>query len=180
MDKLIKLAKVNMKMQKNRILFSYRGRISSEMSNALLSFTENKIQQLNGDNVKKRVFGIAVECIQNVADASKAESESVVIFAENNRGYVFHLGSCIPKNKAEFMKGRLSQITSLSSKDLDSEYSKLIRTEDHTNDVLLQLGVIDIVRKTGNPVSYYSKPIDNDNVFFSIMTEVNHQSRSHD
>ena len=54
-------------MEKNNILLSFKGTITDDLISAIIELIENKLELKNeSSRIKKKVFNILVECLQNL------------------------------------------------------------------------------------------------------------------
>ena len=54
-------------MEKNDILLSFKGAITSELLTSVLQIMENKMEDLNeAPKTRKKVFNVLGECLQNL------------------------------------------------------------------------------------------------------------------
>ncbi|MEK6614869.1 MAG: DUF6272 family protein, partial [Bacteroidota bacterium] len=66
-NSLMYVTELREKMQKHRYMLAYRGFFSQEITKALLASTEKKLLLEGADTVvKKKVFNVMVECLQNI------------------------------------------------------------------------------------------------------------------
>ena len=55
------------KMERNHILLSFKGDITSELLTSILQIMESKLENLQEEpKVKKKVYNVLVECLQNL------------------------------------------------------------------------------------------------------------------
>jgi Na+/phosphate symporter len=54
-------------MDRNNILLSFKGDITSELLTSILQIMENKMDNMQEDSkTKKKVYNVLVECLQNL------------------------------------------------------------------------------------------------------------------
>ena len=55
------------KMERNNIMLSFKGDITSELLTSILSIMESKLENLQEEpKIKKKVYNVLVECLQNL------------------------------------------------------------------------------------------------------------------
>ncbi|MCC6369612.1 MAG: hypothetical protein IT236_01265, partial [Bacteroidia bacterium] len=55
------------KMERNNILLSFKGEITSELLASILQIMENKMDNMREEpKIKKKVYNVLVECLQNL------------------------------------------------------------------------------------------------------------------
>src|SRR6201993_4732269 len=55
------------KMERNNILLSFKGEITSDLLTSILQIMENKMENMQEEpKMKKKVYNVLVECLQNL------------------------------------------------------------------------------------------------------------------
>ena len=55
------------KMERNNILLSFKGEVTSDLLTSILQIMENKMADLQEEpKMKKKVYNVLVECLQNL------------------------------------------------------------------------------------------------------------------
>src|SRR6201987_2466828 len=93
------------KMEKNNILLSFKGDITSDLLTSILQIMENKMDYLQEEpKMKKKAYNVLVECLQNlyhhmddVADGTTADITRSAIFmiGRNAQNYNIITGNYI-------------------------------------------------------------------------------------
>jgi hypothetical protein len=177
-DNLKFVGQIRKLMNESQLMLSYRGEMSQEIIMALLNLTENKISQTNYDsNIKSRVFGVMVECLQNIthhSTQSEFARSNMFMIGCSNIGYIIYSGNVIKKEDIEELKGKIQEINTMTENELKEFYKYWMKNEPLTEKSGFGLGLIHIARKTGNALDYDFEQIDFDNYFFSLSTLVDH------
>ena len=138
------------RMEKNNILLSFKGDITSELLTSILQIMENQMENINEEpKTKKKVYNVLVECLQNLYhhmdDSSKLDGDknrnAIFMIAKSDSAYNIITGNYIFNENVEALKTRL--------------------------DV-----VIDIARKTGEKLQYNFLEIDNKVSFFTLDIKI--------
>ena len=86
-------------MEKNDILLSFKGAITSELLTSVLQIMENKMEDLNeAPKTRKKVFNVLVECLQNLyhhiddfeVKGSKEEISKILEMNENTIKSIYY------------------------------------------------------------------------------------------
>lgn len=169
---------VRSQMSQSNIMLCYRGEISQDIVIALLNLTEKKLDQANsGLSIRTRVFSVMVECLQNITQHSEKNEHTgsnIFMIGNTETSYIMYSGNVIKSNKVEELKSRIDRINTMSGDELKEFYKFLIKNESVSGEHGFGLGLIQIARKTGNPLESDFRKIDNDYYFFSIKTSVDH------
>ena len=169
---------VRKEMNENQLMLCYRGEMSQDIVMALLNLAENKLNQTSFDaTVKTRVFGVMVECLQNITQHSEkhehAQSNMFMIGCSDN-GYMIYSGNVIRSDKVDELKSKILKINTMSEEELKEFHKYWIKIESLSGKTEFGLGLIHIARKTGNHLDFDFEQMDNNNHYFSLRTLVDH------
>jgi len=80
------------KMEKNNILLSFKGDITSDLLTSILQIMENKMDYMQEEpKMKKKVYNVLVECLQNLYHHMDNVSENNME-ASGRRSAIFMIG----------------------------------------------------------------------------------------
>jgi hypothetical protein len=170
------------KMEKNNILLSFKGDVTSELLTSILQIMENKMDNMQEEpKMKKKVYNVLVECLQNlyhhmddVADAAGDINRSAIfMIGKLNNAYTITTGNYILGENVNGLKGRLDEVNSLSKEELKEYYKKVLNNGEMSLKGGGGLGMIDIARKTGEKLEYNFLEIDNKVSFFTLNIKIN-------
>lgn len=168
-------------MEKNNVLLSFKGAINGDLMATIIELIEENLELKNeSSKVKKKVFNILVECLQNLfhhnAEFNQQNGHDmsvVVMIAKNVEGYSIVTGNLIDDVKIDTFKSKLEEINSLDKKGLKQLY-KTVLTEGKFSDAGgAGLGLIDIGRKSSEPLEYGFIPFSENYSFFSLNVKIN-------
>ncbi|MCU0359802.1 MAG: SiaB family protein kinase [Bacteroidia bacterium] len=173
------------KMERNNILLSFKGEITSELLTSILQIMENKMDNLQEEpKMKKKVYNVLVECLQNlyhhmdeVAEKEENEKNSSAIFTIGKSGEKYNIitGNYILNENIGGLKKRLDEVNSLNKEELKEYYKKVLNNGEMSLKGGGGLGMIDIARKTGEKLEYNFLEIDNKVSFFTLNIKVSNQ-----
>ena len=170
------------KMEKNNILLSFKGDITSELLTSILQIMENKMDNMQEEpKMKKKVYNVLVECLQNlyhhmddVADAAGDVNRSAIfMIGKVNNAYTITTGNYILSENVNGLKGRLDEVNALTKEELKEYYKKVLNNGEMSLKGGGGLGMIDIARKTGEKLDYNFLEIDNKVSFFTLNIKIN-------
>jgi hypothetical protein len=167
-------------MQKHNFMLSYRGAFSQDMVKSIISLTEKRInEEEHNTAIKKRVFNVMVECLQNICNTNieqnKSNSKSLFMFGKNEDEYRVYSGSVIENDKVDSLKSKLESIKHMSSDELKNLYVTLLSTSKFIDNLGIALGLIDVAKKTGNKISFSFSKMNEEETFFSLSTSISKQ-----
>jgi len=172
-------------LERQRVMLSFKGSLSSELVTALLGLVERKMDVIEPDpRTRKRVFNVVVECLQNLyhhnahlrfqdgRTQQTVDPHGVVMIAHVDQGYSVLTGNFMAGGDVERLKGHLDRINALPPEELREFYRETLADGNYTKSGGGGLGMIDIARKSGGKLEYGFVPYDKDNAFFSLNVNV--------
>ena len=169
------------KMEKNNILLSFKGDITSELLTSILQIMENKMDNMQEEpKTKKKVYNVLVECLQNLYhhmdDATNEngfkERSAIFMIGKNENGYNIITGNYILNDGVSGLKNRLDEVNSLTKDQLKDYYKSVLNNGEMSLKGGGGLGMIDIARKTGEKLEYDFLDIDNKVSFFTLIIKI--------
>lgn len=105
-------------MREKNLNLIYEGAFTQEITKAVLSMAERKMDEINEEpNVKKKVFNIMVECLQNIckhgSESGMEEGNSlgiswgIIMVGQQNDSYYVTTGNYINNNSVEGLKFKI-------------------------------------------------------------------------
>lgn len=168
------------KMEKNHILLSFKGDITSELLTSILQIMESKLENLQEEpKVKKKVYNVLVECLQNLyhhmdeVDVTSDRTRSAIfMIGKLDNKYTIITGNYIRVENVNGLDNRLKEINKLTPEELKEYYKKVLANGEMSAKGGGGLGMIDIARKTGQKLDYSFMPIDDKYSFFSLNIKI--------
>ncbi len=176
-------------MDRNNIILSFKGEVTSELLTSILQIMENKLDDVEENKkVRKKVYNILVECLQNLyhhiediekgsappPDGSDQEDRRSAIFMIGKQGdhYSIITGNFILKEEEEKLRERLDQINAMTREELKDHYKSVLNNGKLSEKGGGGLGMIDIAKKSGQKLDYNFTSLDRNNSFFSLNVKV--------
>lgn len=172
-------------LERQRILLSFKGDLSSELVTALLGLVERKMEVMEPDaKARKRVFNVVMECLQNLYHHNKrpapqqadqpsaSEPHGVVMIAQLSDGYSVLTGNFMAGNAVDRVKEHLDRINAMTPEELREFYRTTLNNGQFGEHGGGGLGMIDIARKSGGKLEYGFVPFNEDSAFFSLNVNV--------
>ncbi|MCX8081200.1 MAG: SiaB family protein kinase [Bacteroidia bacterium] len=171
------------RMEKNNILLSFKGDITSDLLTSILQIMESKMDSMNEEpKLKKKVYNVLVECLQNLYHHMEEYDNE---FDQNNRsaifmigkkkeeiGYEIYTGNYILNENIKSVKERLDKVNSLSKDQLKEYYLSVLNNGEISEKGGGGLGMIEIARKSGEKINYNFLQINNKISFFTLQINV--------
>lgn len=167
------------------IFFSFSGPVSQFIMSEIVDILKHKMSVEEASTTAiYNVFSVVVELLQNINNYSarrtvtgnnedrndKEEDLGLgMIFAGlQDDDYFVLSGNPIENNKIENLKEKLVKIQRMDKKELRRYYKEKLRSETDEGSKGAGLGLIEVARKTSQPIQFDFQSIDNDYSFFSL------------
>lgn len=169
------------KMEEGNIMLSFKGEVTSDLLTSILQIMESKMDTLEEPPVvKKKVYNILVECLQNLYhhlendDFATPINEKSALFMikKQNDEYSIMTGNYMVKENVGPMKKRLDTINAMDSLQLKTYYKEVLNNGEMSSKGGGGLGMIDIARKSGKKLEYRFDDVDDKLTFFSLNVKV--------
>ncbi len=160
--------------------YIYRGEFTKSIIANILSVTSNCLdKEHDTKTIKKRIFFILVECLQNIAKhqdkfTDKEECEpAIVMIQKRDMRYYVTTGNLVDNESIEELKHKLDTINNMDEKQLKAYYNDVLVNLDISDKGGAGLGFISMARKTLNNKLYYDfQKVDDKLSYFYLRTEV--------
>jgi hypothetical protein len=178
------ISEVERLMADDNVNMIWCGHISSDIGKEVLSLTETKLSEEDIDsNIKKRVFSILVELLDNVSKYSPgkaAEKEfgmPVVIISLNDKAYSLTTGNLILNSQVEHLKEKIDIINKYDKKGLRAFFVKSLSGQTLHTDSTGNMGLIDMARKSGSRLDYQFEKVNALYSYYIITVKVSDKTR---
>ena len=170
-------------LEEQSILLSFKGAVTADLLTSILQIIESKLAELEEDpKIKRKVFNVLVECLQNLyhhveSGASKdygnedenAEYRSALfLIAKSENGFYVRTGNYVPSDSSKELEEKIKKINNLDKAELKLYYQKVLSEGERSAKGTAGLGMIDIVRKSGNKLEYEFVQVNKDYDFFCL------------
>lgn len=167
-------------MQNKSIILAYKGNVSDDLFNCILQLAENKLDKIElKSKLKKKVFNILVEVLQNIyhhfdeLDTEHQEYYSVLfLLTKESSDYSIVTGNHVLLDKVDMLRSKIEEINAMTQEELKATYRRRLDLGDISEKGGAGLGIIDIVRKSGEKIKYDFKDVNKEYSFFSIQVKV--------
>lgn len=179
---MVDIASQNSVHKDDKVLISYEGDISDQCIDQILTLSELKLNRVEKNvRVKKKVFRIIVEMIQNIyhhyAKFATKGNENILRMVKftldkQDNTYTICTGNHISNQNVSLLKNKIDKLNAMTPTDLKSAYIRQLTNGKITHHGGAGLGMIDIVKNAENKLFYNFEPINEQDTFFSIWTTV--------
>lgn len=164
------------------VLLSFMGDLGPELVTALLNMVERKMGLIEPDQrVRKRVFNVVMECLQNLhhhgrseqaAGRSPEDGQGVVMITRLPQGYSVLTGNFMAPGEVDRLRAKLDRVNALTAEGLRALYKEQLANGRYSASGGGGLGLIDIARRSGTKLEYGFVPHDARRTFFSLNVNV--------
>ncbi len=161
-------------MSENNIYLIWSGHLSLGIEKEVLSFTETKLTEEDIElSIRKRVFSILVEILENVANYSPGkEAEEkygmpVAMVRLVDKVYLLTTGNLILNSKVDQLKRKLDTINKYDKLGLKDLFTHSLSGQTIKSDSTGNMGLIEMARKSGSKLTYQ---FENVNELYSYYT----------
>jgi len=173
---------VHENMVGNDIMLIYEGEVNQDITKTFTSMTQKNLE--DGETslpIKKRVYHVMVECLQNIGKHSdNAESglpeipgTGIFMVSKSPDGYFVVTGNPIANSRIEEITEMIETVNKMDKDEIKAYYKKKILESRISDKGGAGLGFIDIVKKTGNKIEFHFRKINDIASFFIMKTYIN-------
>lgn len=173
------LEKWILKKKEGEPILSYVGDISPEKITEILSGIEQNISlEKEKQKTRKTIYNVFVECIQNlfhhvdpappITNIDPTIRFGIILLVRDKTFYRISTGNFVKLDKISVIKNRIEQVNLLTDEEIRMLYREVLDKDGLTTKGGGRLGMLNIVRKTGNKLEYMLYPFDEEHVFFSL------------
>ena len=166
-------------MSEHELLLAYRDYITEETIQQLLSLTELKLVESGEEKkLRKRVFNILVECLQNVVNHaargkdSKSDVASILLLGRHEDDFFIVTGNRIENSSIHSLKEKINEINGWNHSDMRDIYSDKLGKSEYSAKGGAGLGLLDIYKKSGRKLKYQIDSINDEVSFLSLHISV--------
>ncbi len=161
-------------MRKENILLVYKGDFSQETILPLLKMIEDNLNKHQEEfNIKKRLYLILVEVLQNISKHSlemNGRKEAVFMIGKRGQKYSICAGNMVDEASAQKLKEKITLVNDLNKEELSAYYKKTLK-EGVATEKGAGLGIIDVAKESSEKIVFDLKA-KGDATFFSLNVSV--------
>jgi hypothetical protein len=166
-------------MAENNVYLIWSGHISPDVSKEVLSFTETKLtEDYIESSLRRRVFSILVEILENVAKYSPGREPEekfgmpVAMIRLVDKEYSLTTGNLILNENVDHLKGKLEIINTYDKVGLKELFRKSLSGQTASTDSTGNMGLIDMARKSGSKLEYKFEKINDLYSYYTLTVKV--------
>ena len=163
----------------SEVLLSYRGKVTDDHFDTILQLVEHKLdQEETSRSVKRKIFKILVESLQNVYHHFDELRPNRGVFPmsftleKDKLAYSISTGNHIQVTKVDQLKTFIDYINQMDANELKSFYRDRLGNGSFSDGGGAGLGMVDIIRKSGEKITYNFRPVNEDYSYFSLTIKI--------
>ncbi|MBR4215287.1 MAG: SiaB family protein kinase [Bacteroidales bacterium] len=166
-------------VSKDSLEYIYRGNVNSAIAENILSLAENNIGQSREKIlIRKRIYFIMVECLQNITRHQekiidrKTDNEGLFIMRKKKFAYYITSGNLIKNDTIDSLKAKIEKINNLDEESLKEYSRQVLDNGTFSSKGGAGLGLIEMARKSGRKFRYEFVKLDNEYSFFYLHLSI--------
>ncbi len=161
------------------VILFYKGNVDSDVINQILDNVEEKMVNVSEQpKLRKRVYNVLVESLQNLYhhvdrvpddfEDQTSEKFGLLLVKKVSGGYKITTGNFINAGNIEKLEEKIKRINRSSHEEIKELYKFILNHQRISAKGGGGLGLVDIVRKTGNKLVYEFRPYNDKYSFFYL------------
>jgi hypothetical protein len=177
-EKYLSIAELFSILNNYQLNYAYNGDFTNDLTERILSLAETNMEvESESLKIKKKVYFIIVESLQNITrhqGTSKGSRLMDGFFSIHkfSGGYLIGSGNEIENDHIESLSKKLEKVNSLSDNELKEYQKEVLSAGGFSEKGGAGLGLIEMVRKSGNKLSYDFKKLDDLNSYFYFQSKI--------
>jgi len=171
-------------MLSNNLILVYEGEFTQNITKSVLSITEKNLESFGeGTSIKRKVFNVMVECLQNIVKHSdtlppdvKQMRSAIFMIGKEDDKYVIISGNPMKSKNVNGLRDKLTKINSLDKNGLKVLYKEIIKDTALSEKGGAGLGFVDMARKSGQKLEFSFEPMNDEFSFFSLKSVIAKQN----
>ena len=169
-------------MNEKNIIMSFMGELTHQVTTSLLKNLKDNMSYSNVDLItQKRLYGIIVECLDNISkhwialDIQKVlgrSSPPIFMLSKKDNCYYIVTGNHVPFDQTDSLVKKIELVNSLDKKGLQEFYRTTLAKESPLDRDNAGLGIIDIALKSGNKLEYEMRPVTPTVSFYVVQAKI--------
>lgn len=157
-------------MASQQIILDHSGPVThSSMEEQLRLLREHPRLQKLRKAVRKRLYGVAVELMDNIRKyASAGGNDSVFRIELSGKKLLVRAGNLLDKDLEASLTSRLDRVNGLDEQELRGLYEQVINQEGHASDTGAGLGLITLAMRSEGPLHYSFEPAEGGKLLYKI------------
>jgi hypothetical protein len=170
-------------MAENNVYLIWSGHISHDVGKEVVSFAETRLGgDETGSGMRKRVFSVLVEILENVARYSpgkEAEEQfgmPLAMIRVAGNGYSLSTGNLILNSDVKNLRELIEQVNSHDKPGLNDLLKRSLEDQNPEIESTGNMGLIEMAKKSGTKLRYEFEGINDLYSYYTLTVEVDESS----
>jgi hypothetical protein len=163
-------------MLEKRILLSYMGDISEDVTDTLLQLLKSSDILESEVSMKKKMYKIVVECLENItrhtAVPQKSDYPSIFLIGRDHSHYHIVSGNYVKNEFIPLIEDALTQINSCDRAQIKEKHFQALMNSSISEKGGAGIGLVDIALKSGNKLDYEFTSADQGFSFYTLNVKI--------
>jgi len=166
-------------MKSYDVVINHKGPLNLETIDQILHQLKNYLNHKIEDKViRKRVYSLTVECLDNILKHSDLNDESHelvtsypprFIVEKIGEHFLIHTGNIIFNSNIDLVMQKIEKLNSLTQMDINSLYKESLSNAEISEKGGAGLGLIVMAKTTGQKIKYDFERINNNFSYFAMQ-----------
>lgn len=166
-------------MKSYDVVINHKGPVNLEIIDQILHQLKNYLNHKIDDKViRKRVYSLTVECLDNILKHSDLNDESHelvtsypprFIVEKIGENFLIHTGNIIFNSNIDLVMQKIEKLNSLTQIDINSLYKESLSNAEISEKGGAGLGLIVMAKTTGQKIKYDFERINNNFSYFAMQ-----------
>ncbi len=176
--KYLSIAELFKVLNHYQLNYAYNGDFTNDLTERILALAETNMDvESESIKVKKKVYFIIVESLQNITRHQGSSKNALLAdgFFSIHKflgGYLVGSGNAIENDHIEPLSQKLNKVNSMSPDELKDYQKEVLSAGGFSEKGGAGLGLIEMVRKSGNKLLYDFEKIDGENSYFYFQSKI--------
>lgn len=167
-------------MMSQKLILVYQGDFTQESTKSILAMAERNLDSSGEEgNIKRKVFNVMVEALQNIVkhsdelvDGQMRSHAAIFLIGKEANRYTIMSGNPIRKSNVAGLEQKLNHINSLDKEGLKELYKEIIKNTTISEKGGAGLGFVDMARKSGEKLAFDFPEMSAEYCFFCLTVHV--------
>jgi hypothetical protein len=173
---------LHQRMVEHKVILVYEGDFTQETTKSILTMAERNLDSSGEEsNIKKKIFNVMVEALQNIVKHSEEGKEkngevsphaAIFLIGHAQGKYSIMSGNPVKNENISNLKKALERVNSLDKDGLRELYKEIISNTTLSEKGGAGLGFVDMARKSGEKLEWAFIPVNDEYSFFCLKVNI--------
>jgi hypothetical protein len=172
-------------MMSQKLILVYEGDFTQETTKSILAMAERNLDSSGEESgIKRKVFNVMVEALQNIVKHSSEQNlkvgalvsqSAIFMISKDDNRYCVMTGNPVPKSSVARLKQNLEDLNSKDKEGLKEMYKEIIKNTQISDKGGAGLGFVDMARKSGEKLEFQFAEMSPDRDFFCLKVNISRE-----